>query len=161
MPDKNTDNLEVSVSPSTVAPADSRASDDSRPRWRVGRKVPINVYDGDRPVCQCQTAIDAREIVRAVNGVERLQEALLNAEDQIEELIGENPRVLEAEVERLRAAQADLLEALKIRGSEIEDGTLCFCGLYGLAGEHTNSCEKARAAIAKAEGTDVALERKP
>ena len=35
--------------------------------WRVGSKVPINVYDGDRPVCQCQTAADAALIVKAVN----------------------------------------------------------------------------------------------
>jgi hypothetical protein len=35
--------------------------------WRVGTKVPINVYDGDRPVCQCQTAEDARLIVVSVN----------------------------------------------------------------------------------------------
>ena len=35
--------------------------------WRVGHKVPINVYDGDRPVCQCQTALDAALIVAAVN----------------------------------------------------------------------------------------------
>jgi hypothetical protein len=37
--------------------------------WRVGSKVPINVYDGDRPVCQCQTAIDAQRIVLAMNTV--------------------------------------------------------------------------------------------
>lgn len=36
-------------------------------KWRVGNKVPVNVYDGDRPVCQCQTALDAKRIVRAVN----------------------------------------------------------------------------------------------
>jgi len=36
--------------------------------WRVGRKVPLNVYDGDdRPVCQCHTVEDARLIVEAVN----------------------------------------------------------------------------------------------
>ena len=35
--------------------------------WRVGHKVPINVYDGNRPVCQCQTALDAKLIVCAVN----------------------------------------------------------------------------------------------
>lgn len=35
--------------------------------WRVGSKVPINVYEGDRPVCQCHTAIDAKRIVDAVN----------------------------------------------------------------------------------------------
>jgi hypothetical protein len=35
--------------------------------WRVGSKVPINVYDGDRPVCQCHTVEDAVRIVAAVN----------------------------------------------------------------------------------------------
>lgn len=38
-------------------------------RWRVGSKIPINVYDGDRPVCQCQTALDARLVVLAVNAL--------------------------------------------------------------------------------------------
>lgn len=36
-------------------------------RWRIGRKVPINMYDGDRPVCQTHTALDARRIVDSVN----------------------------------------------------------------------------------------------
>ena len=35
--------------------------------WRVGSKVPINVYEGDSPICQCHTAIDAKRIVDAVN----------------------------------------------------------------------------------------------
>lgn len=35
--------------------------------WRVGRKVPLNVYEGDRPVCQCHTPEDAAFIVKAVN----------------------------------------------------------------------------------------------
>jgi hypothetical protein len=35
--------------------------------WRVGTKIPINVYDGNRPVCQCQTETDAALIVLAVN----------------------------------------------------------------------------------------------
>lgn len=34
--------------------------------WRVGHKVPINVYEGDRPVCQCHTEEDARAIVSAM-----------------------------------------------------------------------------------------------
>lgn len=38
--------------------------------WRVGSKVPINVYDGDRPVCQCHTVEDAYRIVAAVNAAE-------------------------------------------------------------------------------------------
>lgn len=36
-------------------------------KWRVGSHVPINVYDGDRPVCQCHTVEDAYRIVAAVN----------------------------------------------------------------------------------------------
>jgi hypothetical protein len=35
--------------------------------WRVGRKVPLNVYDDDRPVCQCHSANDARRIVAVMN----------------------------------------------------------------------------------------------
>ena len=45
-------------------------------RWRVGTHVPINVYDGDRPVCQCQTAVDAAKIVRAVNTLKGIAEIL-------------------------------------------------------------------------------------
>jgi hypothetical protein len=26
--------------------------------WRVGSKVPLNVYEGDRPVCQCHNPED-------------------------------------------------------------------------------------------------------
>lgn len=47
--------------------------------WRIGRKVPLNVYDSeDRPVCQCHTVMDARLIVAAVN--EHLKRTLQPAE---------------------------------------------------------------------------------
>jgi hypothetical protein len=36
-------------------------------KWRVGTHVPVNVYEGDRPICQCHTALDAKRIVEAVN----------------------------------------------------------------------------------------------
>lgn len=36
-------------------------------RWRVGSRVPLNVYEGDRSVCQCHNPEDARRIVDAVN----------------------------------------------------------------------------------------------
>lgn len=49
--------------------------------WRVGSKVPLNVYDGDRPVCQCHNVGDAMLIVDAMNGCE-LQHATLRAELQ-------------------------------------------------------------------------------
>lgn len=35
--------------------------------WRQGRHVLINIYDGDRPVCQCHNESDAALIVEAVN----------------------------------------------------------------------------------------------
>lgn len=35
--------------------------------WRVGNKVPLNVYEGDRPVCQCHHKRDAARIVLAMN----------------------------------------------------------------------------------------------
>lgn len=41
----------------------------SAARWRVGSQVPINVYEGDRPVCQCHNVTDARLIVFGVNYV--------------------------------------------------------------------------------------------
>lgn len=35
--------------------------------WRTGNKIKINVYCGDRPVCQCHNEFDANEIVRGMN----------------------------------------------------------------------------------------------
>lgn len=40
---------------------------DAMIEWRIGRKVALNVYDGDRPVCQCHTVKDAELIAKAVN----------------------------------------------------------------------------------------------
>ena len=45
-------------------------------KWRVGTKVPLNVYDGDRPVCQCHKAKDAKVICDSVNAHLDLVEAL-------------------------------------------------------------------------------------
>ena len=41
--------------------------------WRVGSKVPLNVYEGDRPVCQCHTPEDAARIVAAMNGIAHIK----------------------------------------------------------------------------------------
>ena len=54
-------------------------------KWRLGTKVPINVYEGDRPVCQCHTAEDAKVIVRAVNEMNQRNEETLKAVKRIEE----------------------------------------------------------------------------
>ena len=35
--------------------------------WRVGRKVPISVYEGDTPMFQCHTTEDALRIVQLLN----------------------------------------------------------------------------------------------
>lgn len=45
----------------------------NKPLWRQGTKVPINIYEGERPVCQCQTAADAKRIVQAVNFATQVQ----------------------------------------------------------------------------------------
>ncbi|HLX21650.1 MAG TPA: hypothetical protein VKR23_16005 [Gaiellaceae bacterium] len=55
--------------------------DEQQKYWRVGTKIPINVYDGDRPVCQCQTALDARLIVYAVNELLERRAATHSAND--------------------------------------------------------------------------------
>lgn len=36
-------------------------------RYRLGSKIKLNVYDGDRPMCQCHNDADAMEIVAALN----------------------------------------------------------------------------------------------
>jgi hypothetical protein len=53
--------------------------------WRTGSKVKVNVYDGDRVVCQCQTAEYAALIVKAVNFLQEHQDMLATREKEIEE----------------------------------------------------------------------------
>lgn len=56
-----------------------------RPEWRLGRNIPLNVYEADRPVCQCHNREDAARIVSAVNSesrlaqLERVREALIES----------------------------------------------------------------------------------
>jgi hypothetical protein len=63
-------------------------------KWRVGSKVPINVYEGETPVCQCQTVEYARRIVAAVNAAPEVladtEFALSYGEGKTEELAAEN-----------------------------------------------------------------------
>jgi prefoldin subunit 5 len=102
------------------------ADNDVKREWRVGHKVPINVYEGDRPVCQCQTAEYAALIVEAVNAhsrasqpSDRVAEPILDMmnhdlaadadlsldpSDELRRRVAAESRVaeLEREVERLR-----------------------------------------------------------
>lgn len=43
--------------------------DPMSPMWRVGATVKLNVYEGDRPVCQCHDEADAHSICQAVNAL--------------------------------------------------------------------------------------------
>lgn len=46
-------------------------------RWRQGRKVKLNVYEGARAICQCHDAADAEMIVIAYNHLcERTEETI-------------------------------------------------------------------------------------
>lgn len=36
-------------------------------KWRVGGKVPLNVYEGDKPMFQCHTPEDAARVVDLLN----------------------------------------------------------------------------------------------
>ena len=68
--------------------------------WRVGTKVPLNVYDEHgHPVCQCHTVADARRIVAAVNASNaawHLCQSLLACREGVtEELIREVSNALE------------------------------------------------------------------
>lgn len=44
--------------------------------WRVGGKIPLNVYEDDKPMFQCHTPEDATRVVGLLNGALRTQGAL-------------------------------------------------------------------------------------
>lgn len=53
--------------------------------WRQGLHVPYNVYEGDRPICQTHTAMDARRICAAMNhsdGADILEDILAAVQQQ-------------------------------------------------------------------------------
>ncbi len=51
--------------------------------WRVGSKVALNVYEGDRPMFQCHTPEEARRVVGLLSAVYDLQRKLKRATDAI------------------------------------------------------------------------------
>ena len=57
-------------------------------QWRVGRQVPINVYEDARPVCQCHNPEDAARIVAAMNQPGMMEE-LKASTDELRRLISE------------------------------------------------------------------------
>lgn len=59
------------------------------PKWRTGKKVRLNVYAGNDPICQCHDADMAELIVNAVNywnGVIKMGDM----EEDVKKLMGWN-----------------------------------------------------------------------
>ena len=81
----------------------------AKENWRIGRKVPINVYSGDRPVCQCHNEEDAQAIVTAMDEVVRLSEAVARGYVQVDSIeSSKRIKELEAENQRLSEGMADI-----------------------------------------------------
>ncbi len=99
---------------------------------------------------------------RCVREVQRLRAELAEARRQLKHVsamslseinrIGSEKENIRAEYLLMRAQRDKLAEALRSRGTELPDGTDCFCGLFDIAGEHTKSCLAARAALRELEG---------
>lgn len=92
---------------------------EERPQWRVGRRMPINVYEGESPVGQCQTPEYAQVIVDAVNSctahratIEALQRKLGLAEER-SRLFAVTADQHAEEAEALERDRAELIEALR------------------------------------------------
>jgi hypothetical protein len=90
--------------------------------WRVGEKVPLNVYLNDKPMFQCHTPEAAAMVVEKLNANERLTARVAELEWANQnigrQLLGHSEAVNHAveEIDRLR-------EALKGCLNELEDGT--------------------------------------
>lgn len=46
--------------------------------WRVGGKIPLNVYEDDKPMFQCHTPEDAARVVGLLNDERRVRESCLD-----------------------------------------------------------------------------------
>jgi hypothetical protein len=109
-------------------------ADTVKARWRVGRTIPLNVYENDRPVCQCHNELDAKAIVDAMNatgeGIPIIHGAAELAEhdakirreaydEGINHGIGEASKTWDAEAARIRReAVAELKQAIRVCAQE-------------------------------------------
>lgn len=95
--------------------------------WRVGRKIALNVYEGERPVCQCHNEIDASRITNAMMAIQ----------------------------DPVRAAAPELYDALQelMRwATPIRSDYIQGAGGDEAFTSHQNACIAANAALAKARG---------
>jgi hypothetical protein len=102
--------------------------------WRVGRKVPVNVYVGDVIAGQFQTAILARVAVEAVNARAELEAQPADAGQAAQD---------EAMHQIVRIARASLI---------LEDLRESFDCLGGLSGWEANALDSVEAALACLSG---------
>lgn len=77
--------------------------------WRVGSKVPLNVYENNRPVCQCHFEHDAVKIVDALNSNNVIAELKADLSKLTNELV-EQKRLLANE--RARHSETSALDSL-------------------------------------------------
>lgn len=59
------------------------SQEDDKAHWRVGRRVPRNIYRDNEPIAMLATPEIAAEIVNGMNDVERLRAALHSILDEI------------------------------------------------------------------------------
>lgn len=57
--------------------------------WHVGRRNPLNVYDGSRSVCQCHNAFDSRRIVAALNAYDKQRAGVRSGPNKVVDTHGE------------------------------------------------------------------------
>jgi hypothetical protein len=74
--------------------------------WRVGGKVPLNVYEGDRPMFQCHTPEDAARIVGLLN------HELPTAEELGRAALGAHLTTASFPIQRLEIVGHAILDAL-------------------------------------------------
>jgi len=114
------------------------------PGWRLGTKVPINVYDGDRPVCQCHTKRDAQLIVEAVN-------AFLQAQQREQKGKTMDEQRLKTTAEAVRVANANY-KAVKERRLKMRED---LDGVFEEEGRAQQALWKAQQDLLDAAGGDT------
>ena len=73
--------------------------------WRTGRKIELNVYNGDKLIFQCHSRRDAKRVVRLLNWGERWIDVLRLLEQVVLSDPGEFPKLKDDVAEFLRSVK--------------------------------------------------------
>jgi hypothetical protein len=103
------------------------------PPWHQGSKIPTNIYEGDRPICQTHTVADAKRIVESVNAVSKnLQQELAEAKGDLKSAVQDRDEFdkMHQEAEQdFRQAQARILELeseiTALKGYQMNEKAVC------------------------------------